>query len=99
MKVNPVPSAVRFIANSDFDEKLVVMTLGSTFTVPTLMPDVVNSWRKIGEVTPKLASGVSLLKTPGYEPLLTALPPPGSFVIRNQVRVICCTCISATRND
>src|SRR5271165_4108836 len=72
-----------FSANSDFDEKLVVIwslldvtpdiELLGTSTWLTGVPDGVISSIQIGWLTPKLPSTVLLLKTWGYVPPATAV--------------------------
>src|SRR5215471_18151761 len=74
------PSVDRFTASSDFELKLVTRRFVGTGSVPRRFPSVVRLSRKIGEVTPKLPSGLSLFQTLwlsarfGYSPLSTAVP-------------------------
>jgi hypothetical protein len=70
MNVTDRPLADRLSASSDLDEKLVTTPSlpspgGGTERVFTRCPDGVSCSRKIGEVTPKLASTESLFHTPG----------------------------------
>ena len=68
------PSVDRFSANSDFELKLVTIWSLGMGSVPSKNPSLVILSRKIGEVTPKLPSGPSLLNTVGYVPSATAVP-------------------------
>ena len=65
MNVSDRPSLDRLSAPSDFDEKLVVSSLVGTGMTPSGRPEGVICFRYSGEVTPKLASAVTLLKTYG----------------------------------
>src|SRR5579872_7001038 len=86
MKVTSCPSVERLSATSDFDEKLVTSwsfvagtpfwELFGTSSELTSDPDGVTWSRKSGDVTPKLASTVSLFQTNGYEPSAIADPQP-----------------------
>jgi hypothetical protein len=77
-------------ASSDFEEKLVTNWSSGTGIVATGRPHGVSSSRNAGEVTPKNASTLSLLKTNGkLSPSATAVPqlpvgavaqPGGSWV-------------------
>src|ERR1700733_1255458 len=94
MKVSPLPSGVKLIASSDFDEKLVARLIPSlaaiwvTFTVLSTAPLVVlTSCRKIAAVMPKFASTVSLFQTL-EEQLLSAQKalPAVAFSVEPPVR-------------
>src|ERR1700722_6542991 len=84
MKFTDLPSVERLRASSDFDEKLVTIWSGldatpgsvlfGTSIVLTGVPDGVSWSSTIFDVTPKLPSIVSLLKTWGYSPPSTAVP-------------------------
>src|ERR1700735_354930 len=76
MKVIDFPSSERLRANSDFELKLVTIWSLGIGSVPIRKPSVVMLSRKIGEVTPKLPSAPSLLKTAGYVPSATAVLQP-----------------------
>ena len=67
MKDSSRPLVDRLSASSDLEEKLVTRLAPGTGTgvVLTRRPDGVSWSRKIGEVTPKLASTSTLLKTCG----------------------------------
>src|SRR5215471_16633014 len=73
------PSLDRFTASSDLELKLVTTRLVGIGRVPRSLPSVVRLSKKIGEVTPKLPSGLSLFQTLwlserfGYSPFSTAL--------------------------
>src|SRR5215467_2690193 len=74
------PSEDKFTDSSDFELKLVTSRSDGTGSVPSSFPCLSILSRKIGEVTPKLPSGPSLLNTLlsscrlGYSPLDTAVP-------------------------
>src|ERR1700751_4167242 len=68
-----LPSTERFKASSDFELKLVTMRSLGTASVPIFLQSVVRLSRKMGEVTPKLPSDLSLSKTLGYFPSAVAV--------------------------
>src|SRR6476659_2859764 len=80
MKVTDLPSDDKFTASSDFELKLVTNKSVGIGNVPMSLPCLSMLSRKIGEVTPKLASGPSLFHTLllsckfGYSPFETAVP-------------------------
>ena len=59
------PSGERLSASSDLEEKLVTSSFAGTSMVPIGRPDGVISASQIREVTPKLGSASTLLKTCG----------------------------------
>jgi hypothetical protein len=82
MKVTAVPSAETFNASSLLELKLVFTIVVGIASEPTSVP-LVESWsRKIGDVTPKLPSALSLFQTllvpasEGYAPLSVAFAVP-----------------------
>src|ERR1700722_13758293 len=82
MKVRTLPSVERLSAISDLELKLVtswslsvrifLKELLGTSRLSRTNPDGVSWSRKIFAVTPKEGSGMTLLKTKGYFPLLVA---------------------------
>ena len=56
MKVTARPVVDRLRASSDLDEKLVTSSCVGTLILLTRFPPGVSCHRKMGEVTPKLAS-------------------------------------------
>ena len=63
MNVIDFPSVDRFTASSDLELKLVTARFVGIARVLRSLPSIVRLSKKIGEVTPKLPSEVSLLKT------------------------------------